>query len=72
MVGYSLILLFSGNVEMSDLPPFSSEVLSTMAYRIAFYDLNVGQAAAVALIISLIGLVATSFYIRLQAREYKE
>jgi raffinose/stachyose/melibiose transport system permease protein len=67
LVGYSLILLFSGNVEMSDLPPFSSEVLSTMAYRI-----DVGQAAAVALIISLIGLVATSFYIRLQAREYKE
>jgi raffinose/stachyose/melibiose transport system permease protein len=53
-------------------PAFSSEVLSTMAYRNAFYDLNVGQAAAVALIISLIGLVATSFYIRLQAREYKE
>lgn len=53
-------------------PAFSSEVLSTMAYRNAFYDLNVGQAAATALITSLIGLVATSFYIRLQAREYKE
>lgn len=53
-------------------PAFSSEVLSTMAYRNAFYDLNVGQAAAVAIVISLIGLVATYFYIRLQAREYEQ
>ena len=43
-----------------------------MAYRNAFYDLNVGQAAAVALVISMIGLVATFFYIRLQAQEYKQ
>jgi len=50
-------------------PAFSSEVLSTMAYRNAFYDLNVGQAAAVALVISMIGLVATFFYIRLQAKD---
>lgn len=53
-------------------PAFSSEVLSTMAYRNAFYDLNVGQAAAVAIVISLIGLVATYFYIWLQAREYEQ
>jgi raffinose/stachyose/melibiose transport system permease protein len=53
-------------------PAFSSEVLSTLAYRNAFYDLNVGQAAAVALVISVIGLIATFFYIRLQAREYAE
>ena len=52
-------------------PAFSSEVLSTMAYRNAFYDLNVGQAAAVALVISCIGLVATFFYIRIQAREHE-
>lgn len=52
-------------------PAFSSEVLSTLAYRNAFYDLNVGQAAAVALVISIIGLVATYFYIRIQAREYE-
>ena len=52
-------------------PALSSEVLSTLAYRKAFYDLNVGQAASVALVISLIGLVATYFYIRLQAREYE-
>lgn len=50
-------------------PAFSSEVLSTLAYRHAFYDLNVGQAAAVALIISCFGLVATFFYIRVQTRE---
>ena len=50
-------------------PAFSSEVLSTLAYRNAFYDLNVGQAAAVALVISLFGLVATFFYIRIQMRE---
>jgi raffinose/stachyose/melibiose transport system permease protein len=50
-------------------PAFSSEVLSTLAYRKAFYDLNVGQAAAAALVISLFGLVATYFYIRIQSRE---
>ncbi|MEM6891305.1 MAG: sugar ABC transporter permease [Pseudomonadota bacterium] len=50
-------------------PAFSSEVLSTMAYRLAFYDLDVGRAAATALVISLFGLVATFFYIRAQARD---
>jgi len=50
-------------------PAFSSEVLSTMAYRKAFYDLNVGQAAATALVISILGLVATYFYIRVQSSE---
>ncbi len=50
-------------------PAFSSEVLSTLAYRHAFYDLNVGQAAAVALVISIFGLVATFFYVRIQSRE---
>jgi raffinose/stachyose/melibiose transport system permease protein len=50
-------------------PAFSSEVLSTLAYRKAFYDLNVGQAAAASVVISLFGLVATFFYIRVQARE---
>ena len=50
-------------------PAFSSEVLSTMAYRKAFYDLNVGQAAATSLVISLFGLVATYFYIRVQSQE---
>ena len=50
-------------------PAFSSEVLSTLAYRHAFYDLYVGQAAAVALVISLFGLVATFFYVRIQSHE---
>ena len=53
-------------------PAFSSEVLSTLAYRKAFYDLNVGQAAATALVISLFGLVATFFYIRTQSREAQQ
>lgn len=50
-------------------PAFSSEVLSTLAYRRAFYDLNVGQAAAAALVISIFGMIATFFYLRIQARE---
>ena len=50
-------------------PAFSSEVLSTLAYRKAFYDLNVGQAAATALVVSVFGLVATYFYIRVQSQE---
>ena len=50
-------------------PAFGSEVLSTLAYRKAFYDLNVGQAAAASIVISLFGLVATFFYIRVQSQE---
>jgi raffinose/stachyose/melibiose transport system permease protein len=50
-------------------PGFSSEVLSTLAYRNAFFELNVGKAAAVALVISLFGLITTFFYIRAQSRE---
>jgi raffinose/stachyose/melibiose transport system permease protein len=50
-------------------PAFSSEVLSTLSYRYAFYNFTVGPAAAVALVISLFGLVATVFYIRVQQRE---
>jgi len=50
-------------------PAFSSELLSTLAYRKAFYDLNVGQAAAAALVISLFGLVGTFFYVRVQTKE---
>jgi len=52
-------------------PAFSSEVLSTLAYRRAFYDLSLGKAAAVSLVISLFGLTATALYIRIQAREAK-
>lgn len=50
-------------------PAFSSEVLATYAYRKAFFDLQVGVAAAAALVISLFGIVATVFYLRIQARE---
>jgi len=50
-------------------PAYSSEVLSTLAYRSAFYDLAVGKAAAVCVVISLFGLVATVFYIRAQSSE---
>ena len=50
-------------------PAFSSDLLSTLAYRKAFYDLNVGQAAAAALVISVFGLVCTYFYVRIQSRE---
>lgn len=50
-------------------PAFGSEVLSTLAYRKAFYDLDVGQAAAASVVISLFGLAATVVYIRVQSRE---
>ncbi len=50
-------------------PAFGSEVLSTLAYRNAFYDLNVGQAAAASVVTSMFGLVATFFYIRVQSKE---
>lgn len=53
-------------------PAYSSEVLSTLAYRSAFYDLAVGKAAAVSVVISLFGLCATIFYIRAQAKEFEE
>ncbi len=51
-------------------PAFSSEVLSTLSYRYAFYNFTMGPAAAVALVISLFGLVATVFYVRVQQREF--
>ncbi|MEO1989949.1 MAG: sugar ABC transporter permease [Martelella sp.] len=53
-------------------PAFSSEVLSTFAYRSAFYDLAVGKAAAISVVISLFGLAATIFYIRSQAKEFEQ
>lgn len=50
-------------------PAYSSEVLSTLAYRNAFFEFDLGRAAAVALIIALFGLTATFAYVRLQTRE---
>ncbi|MFI5002239.1 MAG: carbohydrate ABC transporter permease [Reyranellales bacterium] len=50
-------------------PAYGSEVLSTLAYRHAFYENDVGQAAAVACVMSLFGLAATAVYLRYQTRE---
>src|SRR5216683_1992077 len=50
-------------------PAYGSEVLSTLAYRHAFFDGDVGQAAAVACVMSLFGLCATAAYLWLQMRE---
>jgi len=50
-------------------PAYSSEVLSTLSYRYAFYDFKIGPAAAVALVVSFFGLIATVFYVRIQQRE---
>ncbi len=50
-------------------PAYASEVLSTLSYRYAFYNYTMGPAAAVALVISFFGLIATVFYVRIQQRE---
>src|ERR1700733_13591020 len=50
-------------------PAYASEVLSTLSYRFAFYNYTMGPAAAVALVISFFGLVATFFYVRIQQKE---
>lgn len=50
-------------------PAYSSEVLSTLAYRNAFFEFDLGRAAAVALVIALFGLTATFAYVRLQTRD---
>lgn len=50
-------------------PAYGSEVLSTLAYRHAFYENDVGQAAAAAVVMSLFGLCATIAYLRIQSRE---
>ena len=50
-------------------PAYSSEVLSTLSYRYAFYNYTMGPAAAVALVISFFGLIATVFYVRIQQKE---
>jgi raffinose/stachyose/melibiose transport system permease protein len=50
-------------------PAFGSEVLATLAYRHAFFEGDVGQAAAAAGVMSLFGLCATSAYLWLQIRD---
>jgi raffinose/stachyose/melibiose transport system permease protein len=50
-------------------PAYGSEVLATLAYRHAFFEDDIGQAAAVSCVVSLLGLCATAVYMRLQIRE---
>ena len=50
-------------------PAYSSELLSTLAYRQAFFEFDVGQAAAVSLVIGALGLIATFFYVWIQNRD---
>jgi raffinose/stachyose/melibiose transport system permease protein len=50
-------------------PAYASEMLSTLSSRYAFYNYTMGPAAAVALVISFFGLVATAFYVRIQQSE---
>jgi len=50
-------------------PAYGSEVLATLAYRHAFFESDVGQAAAAASIMSLFGLCATAVYLWLQIRD---
>ena len=52
-------------------PAFSSEVLSTLAYKTAFQSFEVGRASAYSLSMSLLGMVAIVIYLRLQARREK-
>jgi raffinose/stachyose/melibiose transport system permease protein len=47
-------------------PAYGSEVLATFAYRHAFFEGDVGQAAAAACVMSLFGLCATAVYLWLQ------
>lgn len=49
-------------------PAYGSEVLATLAYRHAFFEGDVGQAAAAACVMSLFGLCATAVYLWLQIR----
>jgi raffinose/stachyose/melibiose transport system permease protein len=50
-------------------PAYGSEVLATLAYRHAFFESDVGQAAAAASVMSLFGLCATTAYLWLQIRD---
>lgn len=50
-------------------PAHASEMLSTIAYTLAFQVLQVGRASAVAVIISLFGLTAAIIYVRATIKE---
>jgi raffinose/stachyose/melibiose transport system permease protein len=45
-------------------PGYSTEVLSVLAYDLAFTSLAVGRAAAVAVVMGLFGLLAAVVYTR--------
>lgn len=50
-------------------PAHATEMLSTIAYTLAFQVLKVGRASAVSVIISLFGLVAAIIYVRATVKE---
>ncbi len=52
-------------------PGFSSEVLGTLAYKTAFQQMAVGRASAYSLVMSILGLVAISIYLRVQYKSEK-
>jgi raffinose/stachyose/melibiose transport system permease protein len=52
-------------------PGFSSEVLGTLAYKTAFQQMAVGRASAYSLVMSVLGLVAISIYLRAQYKSEK-
>ena len=60
IVTFDYIFLMTGGG-----PARSTEMLSTYAYAFAFTSFEVGKAAAVALVMSFFGLVASLVYVRL-------
>jgi raffinose/stachyose/melibiose transport system permease protein len=53
-------------------PGFSSEVLGTVAYKTAFQQMSVGRASAYSLIMSILGMIAISIYLRIQYKSEKQ
>lgn len=50
-------------------PAHATEVLGTFAYSMAFGSMNVGKAAAVGVVISFFGLIASAMYARMSRKE---
>jgi raffinose/stachyose/melibiose transport system permease protein len=46
-------------------------VLGTLAYKTAFQQMAVGRASAYSLVMSILGLVAISIYLRVQYKSEK-
>jgi raffinose/stachyose/melibiose transport system permease protein len=53
-------------------PGFSSEVLGTLAYKTAFQQMSIGRASAYSLVMSLLGMLAISIYLRVQYKSEKQ